>query len=184
MQQIRLLHKTFEKEFPFIYKTMLQNLMDACATAVRSNKLYLTGLGRELTNKNKTSSNIQKMDRLLGNTHLQEERKAFYKGMMSYFIKQNTQPCLLIDWSCINAVTNLYVLRASLSMSGRSIVVYEECHPKEKENHPATHKAFLNLLKEMIPPSVKPIMVTDTGPGLLMYSVWDGILWVDYAIKI
>jgi hypothetical protein len=48
-----------------VYKTRLQNLFDACKTAIKSNQLYLTGLGRGLSNKNKTSSNIQKIDRLL-----------------------------------------------------------------------------------------------------------------------
>jgi hypothetical protein len=48
-------------------------------------------------------------------------------------------------------------------MSGRSLVVYEECHPQCKENNPAVHKTFLNRLKQMFPASVKPIIVTDAG---------------------
>lgn len=57
----------------------------------------------------------------------------------------------------------LYVLRASLSMSGRSMVIYEESHPKKKENNHATHKEFLNQLKKLLPSSVTPIIVTDAG---------------------
>lgn len=146
-----------------MHKTRLQNLLDACKTAINSNKLYLTGLGRELSNKNKTSSNIQKIDRLLGNVHLQEEQNDFYKVMLSHLIHENCTPWLHVDWTCINSVTNLYVLRASLSMSGRSIVIYEECHPKKNENNHATHKGFLNQLKKLLPVSVKPIIVTDAG---------------------
>lgn len=163
MQLMKLLHKIFEKELPFIHKTRLKNLFEACETAIRSNKLSLTGLGRELSNRNKESSNIQRMDRLLGNAHLQKELKQFYKVMISYLIRDGLTSWIHIDWTCINSTTNLYALRASLSMSGRSIVIYEECHPKKNENNHATHKKFLNQLKKLLPPSAKPIIVTDAG---------------------
>lgn len=163
MQLMPLLHKTFERSLPFVHKTRLGNLINACTTAVRTNKLYLTGLGRELINKNKTSSNIQKIDRLLGNEHLHKERADYYKTLTSYLMSEHSTPWIHIDWSCINSVTNIYVLRASLSMSGRSIVVYEECHPKKKENNHVTHKTFLNNLQGILPLSTKPIIVTDGG---------------------
>lgn len=163
MQLLTLLHKVFKKELPFIHKIRFKNLITICSAAIRSNKLYLTGLGRELSNQNKVGSNIQKVDRLLGNKHLQKEREFFYKVMMNQLISNNPQPWIHIDWSCINSTTNLYVLRASLSMSGRSIVIYEECYPKKKENNHVIHKVFLNKLKELLPPLSKPIIVTDAG---------------------
>ena len=163
MQLMTLLHRFFEKELPSIHKIRLANVLSASATATKTCKLSLTGLGRELDNKNKTGSNIQKIDRLLSNKHLQEELMDFYKLFSSHLIKNHTAPWIHIDWSCINATTNLYLLRASLSMSGRAIVIYEECHPKKKENNHATHKAFLNHLKAILPASSKPIIVTDAG---------------------
>jgi len=158
-----LLHKTFEEKLPQVHKIRLKSLTTACEAAMSSNKLYLTGLGRSLSNSNKESSNIQKIDRLLGNGHLQAERESFYQIMISELIRDNKQPWIHIDWTCINPVTNLYALRASLSMSGRSIVIYEECYPKKKENNHATHKTFLNKLKLLLPQSIKPIIVTDAG---------------------
>ena len=163
MQPMELLHKTLTKELPFIHKIRLNCLMDVCNTATQSHKLYLTGLGRNNLNKNKTGSNIQKVDRLLGNKHLHEERTSIYYTMSCWLIKNNLTPWIHIDWSCINAQTNLYILRASLSAKGRSIVLYEECYLKEKENNHATHKLFLKNLKALLPDSVKPIIVTDAG---------------------
>ena len=163
MQLMKLLHKTIQKELPFIHKLRLSNLMLACSTAVGTNQLTLTGLGREIQNKNQTNSNIQKVDRLLANPHLQSEKNKFYQFMIRYLIKENSSPWIHIDWSCLNSTTNLYVLRASLSMPGRSIVIYEECHTKKGENNPPTHKAFLNRLKQLLPTGVKPVLVTDAG---------------------
>ena len=143
MQQMALLHKEFSKELPFIHKTRLNSLMTVCDTTATSNKLFLTGLGRNISSSTKTSSNIEKVNRLLGNNHLYLERRAFYEVMASRLIPNWMSPWIHVDWSCINATTNLYLLRASLSVKGRSIVLYEECHPKKKENNHAVHKQFL-----------------------------------------
>jgi hypothetical protein len=91
-------------------------------TASKSNRLYLTALGRRTVSKAKTSSNIEKVNRLLGNVPLHEERPAFYAAMAGQLILEHMSPWIHVDWSCINATTNLYILRASISVKGRSIV--------------------------------------------------------------
>lgn len=163
MQALALLHKKFAKELPSIHKTRLNCLMSTCITASTHNTLFLTGLGRNALSATKTSSNIEKVNRLLGNKHLSRERTTFYAAMSSELIPKWKSPWIHIDWSCINATTNLYLLRASLSIKGRSIVLYEECHPKKKENNHSVHKQFLNNLKAILPPCEPPIIVTDAG---------------------
>jgi hypothetical protein len=163
MQQMTLLHKTFSKELPFIHKTRLNCLMSTCITASTSNKVFLTGLGRNAVSKTKTSSNIEKVNRLLGNESLYRERSAFYATMAAQLIPRWMSPWIHIDWSCINSTTNLYLLRASLSVKGRSIVLYEECHPKKKENNHTVHQQFLKNLKAVLPLCERPIIVTDAG---------------------
>lgn len=163
MQQLRLLHKHFTKELPFVHKIRLNSLMSACITASTGNKLFLTGLGRNAVSKTKTSSNIEKVNRLLGNMHLYYERTSFYATMAGKLIPRWMSPWIHIDWSCINSTTDLYLLRASLSARGRSIVLYEECHPKKKENNHTVHKQFLKNLKAILPCCEPPIIVTDAG---------------------
>src|SRR5690349_15213002 len=108
MQQLALLHKKFAKELPSIHKTRLNCLMSSCITALTTNKLFLTGLGRNAVSKAKTSSNIEKVNRLLGNEHLYRERPAFYTMMAVQLIPRWMAPWIHIDWSCINPTTNLY----------------------------------------------------------------------------
>lgn len=163
MQQIALLHKELEKELPFIHKTRLHCLMSTCHTAANNNTLFLTGLGRKDSAKTKTASNIEKVNRLLGNVHLHKERPLFYQAMACRLIPLGMSPWIHVDWSCINATTNLYLLRASLSVTGRSIVLYEECHPKKKDNNHAVHQQFLKNLKAILPPGGTPVIVTDAG---------------------
>ncbi len=163
MQLLQLLHKKIKKELSHIHNKRLDSLFDSCSACLKSNALTLTALGRNISYKNKPRSDIKKVDRLLGNTHLHSERTDFYDFMSLSLISTSIQPWIHIDWSCICAQTNLYLLRASLTMQGRSIVVYEECHPKTKENNHPTHIHFLNNLKNVIGNDVKPIIVTDAG---------------------
>lgn len=163
MQQMTLLHKAFEKSFPSIHKTRLSCLINTCNIAATHNTLFLTGLGRKDPAKTKTSSNIEKINRLLGNKHLYLERIGFYQSMAARLIPKGMSPWIHVDWSCINATTNLYVLRASISAKGRSIVIWEESHPKKKENNHTVHKQFLKNLKRILPACRPPVIVTDAG---------------------
>jgi len=137
--------------------------MTVCNTAANNNTLYLTGLGRKDPAKTKTSSNIEKVNRLLGNHHLKVEKMLFYQYMAHRLIPKSMSPWIHVDWSCINATTNLYLLRASLSVTGRSIVLYEECHPQKKESNNIVHKEFLLNLKKILPPCLTPVIVSDAG---------------------
>ncbi|RUR16173.1 hypothetical protein ELY21_13440 [Legionella sp. km535] len=84
MHLTELLHKTFEEELPHVHKKRLSNLTEACESTIGSNTLCLTGLGRALINSNKESSNIKKIDRLLGNGSLQAERDSFYQASVAW----------------------------------------------------------------------------------------------------
>jgi Transposase DDE domain len=177
MHLMQLLHKTFASKLTTIHKTRLKNVLEASSTLIKVNKLTLTALGRHLPNKAKTRSNIKKIDRLLSNSLLQREAVEIYKLMISYLIEDESQPWLHIDWSCVCSLTKMYVLRATLSMQGRSIVIYEEAHPKKKENNHAVHKAFLNTLKAILPPHVKPVIVTDAGFRARWFSYVQSMGW-------
>lgn len=180
MHLLGLLHKTFIKELPSVHKFRMNSLFDASTALIKSNKLTLTALGRSSSRDVKVRSNIKKMDRLLGNNHLQEEVGSFYKLMSKYLISANDKPWIHIDWCCLCSTTGMYLLRASMSMRGRSVVIYEECHPKTQENNHATHKAFLNQLKKILPPTTIPIIVTDAGFRAIWFAYVKEIGW-DYV---
>lgn len=66
-----------------------------------------------------------------------------------------------VDWSCLSYAEGTYLLRASLRIKGRSLVCYQEIHPKEHENNDGVHHQFLYNLKAVLPDNVSPIIVTD-----------------------
>lgn len=180
MQPLQLLHKIFSKEMPGVHKTRLASLMESVKALTNSKKLTLTMLGRHMQTPIKMRSNIKKADRLLGNKHLHVERSSFFKCINTMLISENSKPWLLIDWSCLSSENELYVLRASLSVKGRGIVVYEEVHPKKKENNHTVHKAFLTKLRDVLPASAKPIIVTDAGFRAIWFNEIQKMGW-DYV---
>lgn len=151
--------------------------MDSTEALVRSKKLTLTLLGRHIQNDSKMRSNIKKVDRLLGNGHLHNETILFYRQMNSLIVSEQSTPWIHVDWSCISPKNKLYVLRASLSAQGRSIVVYEKTYPKSKENNHEAHKMFLQSLKKVLPNSVKPIIVTDAGFRAPWFKLVEKMEW-------
>ena len=163
MQPTQLLHSIIKKKIPSMHTSRLTSLLDAVTSLLGNKVLTLTKLGRNMKSTVKTRSNIRKVDRLLANKHLHKERNEIYKLICSHLIQENSTPIIHIDWSCISHKNNLYLLRASLAVKGRSIVIYEETHRKKSDNNHLTHKDFLNKLNLIIRSSATPIIVTDAG---------------------
>lgn len=177
MQPVTLLHNIFSKGIRRIHKKRLASLMDAVIAVLSSKKLTLTMLGRHMRGEARIRANIKKADRLLGNKHLQEQKADFYQVMNEYLMPAESHPCIHIDWSCVSSLHALYLLRASLSLKGRSLVVYEEVHPKVSENNHQVHKAFLSNLKKVLPTHVSPIIVTDAGFRAIWFEAVRHLDW-------
>jgi hypothetical protein len=125
-------------------------------------KLSVTGIGRALNSKAKAKSKIKQVDRLVGNVKLYAERDKFYFLASKMVINNSKNPPIIVDWSGLPN-PNYYLLRAAIPTQGRSLTIYEEVHPKNKQNNHKVHKDFLNKLSNMIPKGCKPIIITDAG---------------------
>lgn len=163
MQLMKLLHTFLKKECPNVHKLRLKNLIDSCKTLIGTNRLSVTGIGRNLPGKVQERSNIRKMDRFVSNKHLANEIVYFYQAMNQYLLPTSGDVWIHVDWTCLSSTHNQYLLRASLTMQGRAIVIYEEPHDKKSENNHSAHKKFLNNLKLILPEKVSPIIVADAG---------------------
>ena len=177
MQLMRLLHTFFKKECPNVHKIRLNNLINASKTLIETNCLSVTSIGRNLPGKAQERSNIRKMDRFVSNKHLANEVVGFYQVMNQYLLPSSGDVWIHVDWTCLSSTHNQYLLRASLTMKGRSIVLYEEPHTKQGENNHSVHKTFLNNLKSILPDGIKPIIVTDAGFRALWFAHVRSLGW-------
>jgi hypothetical protein len=162
MHAMQLLHKVIKKSCVGIHAKRLGGLFVAVDALAKGGKLSVTGIGRSIKSKAKQKNNIKRIDRLVGNERLNTERLELYTTAAQWIIGNTKRIPIIIDWSWLpNA--NYCLLRAAVPTKGRSMTLYEEVHPKKKNNNHKTHKKFLNKLKSIVPQECKPIIVTDAG---------------------
>jgi len=122
--------------------------------------LSLTGLAKSSKGKAKERHAIRRTDRLLGNKKLHNEIPIFYNVLISYLVKKCDRLHIVIDWSAVNDKKKWFILRASLTLKGRSHTIYQEIHPKQ--NSADLEKSFLKKLKVLLP-GKKVVIITDAG---------------------
>jgi hypothetical protein len=127
------------------------------------NKLTLVHLGRSLSGSALIKNKIKKSDRLIGNKHLFFERSIIYQTLVGMLIHPFSKPVILIDWSGVTHCGAFHMIRASIPFRGRALTIYEEVHPECLKDNPKVNKAFLKVLKKILPVDCYPIIVTDAG---------------------
>lgn len=175
MQAIQLLHNILVRECPQIHAKRREALIAGVGALVRGGKLWLTALGRHVRGRVAEKHSIKRMDRLLGNRHLSAERREIYGWLVRALAGRARNPVILVDWSRLNRAGSLHVLRASVALGGRALVLYEEVH--DSEGKPGVHRAFLKHLGELLGARCKPVIVTDAGFKRPWFAEVDKLGW-------
>ena len=165
MKAIKLLNTILGNRCTTIHKVRQQALLTAVEAGVRHRRVSVTGLGRSLKSLSKTQTkhDIKRMDRLVGNSHLHQERLEIYSSYARLLIDGEQHPLLLVDWSAIEGRENFQVLRAAIPMGGRALTIYQKAYPESKVGSAKAHKELLYALNEILPADCHPILVTDAG---------------------
>lgn len=145
-----------------IHKSRIKVLCEVVEAAICTKKLKLTAIGRGINTGIQERSGIQKVNRLLGNQHLHEERSIIAKNIAVLLIGNKEHPRIIVDWTKYSNSEDA-VLRAALSAEGRSITIYEERHRIKKMGNGKVQKNFLIALKKVLPKDCKAIIITDAG---------------------
>ncbi len=163
MRTHTLLHKLLTQALPHIHRCRLKALANAVEALLFGKSLSLTLLGRAMRGRAKERHCIRKMDRLLGNQHLHGEIDDYYHAINQLIAAKLKQPIISVDWSCANKRKDYHILRASLTLKGRGLTLYQQLYPKKQYNSHKAHVNFLNQLKQCLPAQCRPIIVTDAG---------------------
>ena len=161
MQTTRFLHKILSGSAQIIHALRLNAVFDAVQALLSSQRLGVTALGRHLPGNTTPKHAIKRMDRLLGNSHLHQERPLFYDQVTRLLIGNMKHPRILVDWSPVDDRGRHFLLRASLPLAGRSFPLYERVH--HKDACPLCQRHLLDALALMLPEGSRPILVTDAG---------------------
>lgn len=161
MQTTRFLHKILSGSAQVIHALRLNSVFDAVKALLSSQRLGVTALGRHLPGDTTPKHAIKRMDRLLGNPHLHQERPLFYCHVARLLIGGMKNPRILVDWSPMDDRGRYFVLRASIPLAGRSFPLYERVH--HKDACPVCQRHLLDVLALLLPSGSRPILVTDAG---------------------
>lgn len=148
---------------PKLHKTRISAIADCVVSILSGHTLTVTTVGRGIDSNALPKHKIKRMDRLCSNPHLYNEIDVIYGGICKQWVAEFSRPIILIDWSDLDDCKNAFLISASLAYDGRSITLYSETHSLKTKEKPATHKAFLNKLKALLPDTCNPIVVTDAG---------------------
>ncbi len=135
----------------------VQSVLSADVTAT------VTSIGRHLAGRVFAKHKIKRIDRLLSNLHLHQERKDIYTALTQCILFGLKEPIIAVDWSPLCADQTWQLLRASIPVGGRSLTLYEEVHPQPKLGNRKVQQDFLLSLKKMLPVGCIPIIVADAG---------------------
>lgn len=147
---------------PVIHKARIKALTEVVLAAICTKELVLTKIGRAIDSKIQERSGIQKVNRLLGNNHLLNERKNIAAAISNFIIGNKERPEVIVDWSKYPNSEDA-ILRASLAAEGRALTLYEERHSVKKMGNRKIQRKFLITLKEILPNTCKAVIVTDAG---------------------
>ena len=87
MSIIQTLHSFLKLSLPSIHEMRLKALMAAVEAGLSGASISITTLGRALSGQAFIKHKIKRMDRLVGNANLGNERKAIYGIMTQWLLK-------------------------------------------------------------------------------------------------
>ena len=129
MRDISILHDLLKSQCPNLHQKRLFSLMVAVQSLLDGQQLSLTELGQNISGPVAAKHNIKRIDRLLGNHGLYQERMGIYRWHARFLCGVNPMPIILIDWSDVREQMRHQTLRASVSFEGRSVILYERVFP-------------------------------------------------------
>lgn len=163
MHATAVLQKLLRRSIPSLHFKRLTVLMAIVGSALHGGRLTLSALGRSLDSRSAVRHRIKRVDRLLGNARLHEERLLFYKLLCNLLIGTQPEPVLIVDWSDLKSDRRWALLRAAVWVHGFALPVHEEVHPMRLQGSRKVQREFLLTLRMLLPEGVRPIVITDAG---------------------
>ena len=115
MRPTKLLDTNIRKHCQSIHKRRYDALMAAIDAAVSGETITVTGLGRHLREKVTEKNRIKRMDLLIGNYNLYNDRYRLYQAMSHWLCSGASRPILSVDWSTLTGDEKWHLLRAGLA---------------------------------------------------------------------
>jgi hypothetical protein len=163
MHASAILRRCLSDVLATMHAARARRLLTAVDALVCGRRLTLTDLARSWPGAEWMHAPLKALDRLLGNSHLLSEIVPLHRSMAPWLLERSASPVVLVDWSDLERDGRWALLRASVPIGGRALTVFEKVFARERMGQPKAQREFLQALARVVPPKVKPIIVTDAG---------------------
>lgn len=163
MHTQQVLHSFFHHAWPEVHAKRREALAMAVNTVVQGAAVSITEMGRGLAGSGRLKHQIKRMDRLVGNRLLHDQRWGFYRLCSERLLTGTARPLILIDWSEFSVDQGQQLLRAAVPVGARAVTLYEELHPQAHLANRGVQHRFLDRLQALLPAGCIPIIVADAG---------------------
>ena len=157
-----ILQRSLSSAFVRMHQARVRVLLEAVSAFILGRRLVLMDIARSWPNAERVRGPLKKLDRLLGNQHLHEEKQFIY-GAMARWLLNCPRPIIVVDWSDLQRHGLKFLLRAAVPVNGQTITVLEEVYEEQEKQKPHIEREFLRRLRAILPKAVRPIIVTDAG---------------------
>lgn len=113
-----------------LHAKLAEAVKAALCGALRGGRLSLSQLARSVESATAMRHRVKRIDRLLGNQSLYGARAEIYRDVAAQWLGGVNQVLTVVDWSDATTDQRWHLLRASISVEGRSVTLYEEIHPQ------------------------------------------------------
>jgi hypothetical protein len=160
MRADAILRQVLAEVAGLVHRARLNAVTDSVLALIDGGEVALSALGRSISPRSQKHG-IKRIDRLLGNPALYDERELFYRAIAAYVLRSTHRPVILVDWTKTGDTT--CTLTAALPVQGRAVVIHAVTVPLSKWTSRALEDLFLLQLQAMIGEDRKPILVGDAG---------------------
>lgn len=176
MRASRVLQKCLSDSLDTMHRAQSRVLLRSVEALISGRRLTLIDVARSWPEALRVRAPLKAFDRLLSNPHLHAEREAIYANMARWLLR-STQPIIVIDWSDLKADKAWCLLRAVVPVGGRTLPVLDMVFPGSQAGSPEAEKRFLERLKQIVPDTARPILVTDAGYRTPWFRQVDKLGW-------
>jgi len=115
MQALTLLARRLTEGCPPMHTLRLRVLLAATSALMQHPQLGISALGSALSGATCAKHRIKRIDRLIGNRHLCQERVTIYGVLCRWLLAGQAEPVIVVDWSDATPDRQWQLLRAALA---------------------------------------------------------------------
>lgn len=159
MRAVQKIAQRFAEVSTQVHRGRFVLVWDLVTAMLRGSRATVTSLGRNLDRAIFERHAIKCADRALSNAHLFDERHLWYRAIASMAVGACQRPVIVVDGTELDAGWG--ALRASLTMDGRPVTILDEVYRLTSLNKSRVHARFLRALRDVLPPSCRPVLLVD-----------------------